>query len=70
LFLKESKIKMDVITYLLFVFTLIIFIRTWKIQVEKTMKTKSESWRSVKNIYKEKKFEYTLSQVENSHDKN
>jgi predicted nucleic acid binding AN1-type Zn finger protein len=30
LFLKESKIKMVVISYLLFVFTLIIFIRTEK----------------------------------------
>jgi len=30
------------ISYLLFVFTLIIFIRTRKIQVDKTMKTKSE----------------------------
>ena len=39
-FLKESKIKMHVISYLLFVFTFIIFIRTRKNQVEKTMKTK------------------------------
>jgi hypothetical protein len=33
---------MDVIFYLLFVCTLIIFIRTRKNQVEETMKTKSE----------------------------
>ena len=41
-FLKESKIKITVISYLLFVFTFIIFIRTRKNQVEKTIKTKSE----------------------------
>ena len=33
---------MDVISYLLFIFTLIIFIRTRKNHVDKTMKTKSE----------------------------
>jgi hypothetical protein len=35
---------MDVISYLLFVFTLIIFIRTRKDHVEKTMETKSEKY--------------------------
>ena len=33
---------MDLISYLLFVFTLIIFLRTRKNQVNKTMKTRSE----------------------------
>ena len=60
---------MDVISYLLFVFTFIIFIKTQKIQVEKTMKTKLE-----KSSYCEKqpreKSEHPRSQVENSHDKN
>jgi hypothetical protein len=47
---------MDVISYLLFVFTRIIFIRIWKNQVSKTSTRK--------------KFEHTQNQVENSHDKN
>jgi hypothetical protein len=43
LFLKESKIKMDVISYLLFVFTLIIFIRTKKTRWRKQWKQNQNS---------------------------
>ena len=46
---------MYVISYLLFVFTLIIFIRTRKNQVDKTMKTRSEkSSQCQKHLHKKK----------------
>jgi hypothetical protein len=50
---------MAVISYLLFVFTLIIFIRTRKKQVEKTMKRNKKKSSKCKNIHEKKKSEHT-----------
>jgi hypothetical protein len=74
LFLKEWNIKMVVVSYLLFVFLLLLYLLEHKKTAGenhgKQWKQNQKRRASVPKQPREEKSEYTWNEVENGHDKN